>query len=79
MGKILLAIGILKVHDIMALEQEIDEKVIRSFAFEKALTLIGVFLIFVGYLMELYFYGLTPLLTCRGDECMHAASVLLSQ
>ncbi len=78
-GKILVALAILKVHHIMAEERKIDTRVIRSFAFEKTLTILGVLAIIIGYLMELYFYGLTPLLTCHGAECSQAASVLLSQ
>jgi hypothetical protein len=78
-GKILVAVGILKVHHIMALERRIDARVIRSFAFEKTLTYLGILFIITGYLMELYFYGLTPMLTCYGPECMQAASTLLSQ
>lgn len=78
-GKILVAVGILRVHYVMALEQRIDEKVIRSFAFEKTLTYIGIFLIVAGYVMEIYFYGLTPLLTCTALECTDAAAVILSQ
>jgi hypothetical protein len=78
-GKILVAVGIIKVHHIMALERRIDAKVIRSFAFEKTLTYLGILFIIVGYLMELYFYGLTPMLTCYGDECLQAAATLLSQ
>jgi len=79
MGKILVAVGILKVHHIMAMERRIDAKVIRSFAFEKTLTYLGILFIVTGYLMELYFYGLTPLLTCYGTDCMQAANALLSQ
>lgn len=79
LGKILLAIGILRVHHIMAEEQRIDDKVIRSFAVEKTLTLIGVVAILLGYAMEVYFYGLTPLLTCHGEECGQAAALILSQ
>lgn len=79
LGKVLVAIGILKVHQIMALEQRINDRVIHSFDFEKGLTILGVIFIFVGYLMELYFYNLTPMLTCHGDECMQAAALILSQ
>jgi hypothetical protein len=77
-GKILIAIGILRVHFVMALEQRIDTKVIQSFRFEKILTLVGIALIIVGYILELYFYGLTPMLTCHGNECAQAASVILA-
>lgn len=79
LGKILVALGILRVHYVMAHEQRIDEKVIRSFAFEKTLTYIGIFLIVLGYFLEVYFYGLTPLLTCSAEECMESAAVILSQ
>jgi hypothetical protein len=78
-GKILVGIGIIKVHHIMALERRIDARVIRSFAFEKTLTYLGIIFILVGYLMELYFYGLTPMLTCSGVDCIQAASAALSQ
>jgi hypothetical protein len=78
-GKILVAVGILKVHHIMAMEGRIDANVIRSFALEKTLTYLGILFIVVGYLMELYFYGLTPLLTCHGADCIQAASSVLSQ
>lgn len=78
-GKVLVALAILKVHHIMAEERRIDSRVIRSFAFEKTITIIGVVAIIAGYMMELYFYGLTPLLTCHGTECIQAASAVLSQ
>ena len=78
-GKILVAVGILRVHTVMALEQRIDDKVIRSFAFEKTLTYIGILLILTVYFLEIYFYGLTPLLTCSALECTDAAAIILSQ
>ncbi len=79
-GKILVALAILKVHHVMAIEHRIDEKVIRSFSFEKAITVMGVVLILLGYFLELYFYGIaTTLLSCHGGECEQAASVFLSQ
>lgn len=79
LGKVLVALAILKVHHIMAEERKIDNRVIRSFALEKTITISGVIAIIVGYLMELYFYGLTSLLTCQGDDCTMAASAILSQ
>ncbi len=78
-GKVLVALAILKVHHIMAEERKIDNRVISSFNFEKTITIIGVIAIIIGYMMELYFYGLTPLLTCHGVECYQAASAILSQ
>lgn len=76
-GKILVALCILRVHDIMAQEQKIDDRVIRSFRTEKAFTALGVILILCGYLLEVYFYGLTPLLSCNGEECNKAAAALI--
>ena len=78
-GKILVAVGIIKVHHIMAMERRIDAKVIRSFVFEKTLTYLGILFIVTGYLMELYFYGLTPMLTCHGADCIQVAGSILSQ
>ncbi len=78
-GKILIAIGILRVHFVMAREQKIDAKVIRSFTAEKFLTFFGIALIIIGYVLELYFYSPTPLLTCAGSECMQASAAILSQ
>lgn len=78
-GKVMVAVAILKVHHIMAMERRIDAKVIRSFDFEKSLTYLGILFIVTGYLMELYFYGLTPMLTCHGADCILPASTILSQ
>jgi hypothetical protein len=77
-GKIMVAVGILKVHHIMAEEKKIDDKVIHSFALEKTLTLVGIVLILAGYLLELYFYGMSPFLTCHGEGCLNA-SLFFSQ
>lgn len=68
-GKVMLAIGILKVHFVMAQERSIDERVIHSFKYEKVVTLVGVFLIVFGYLCELYFYNGANLLTCADVHC----------
>jgi hypothetical protein len=59
-GKILVAIGILKVHYVMAMEKSIDEIVIRSFLLEKILTYLGIGFLLVGYALELYAYQLWP-------------------
>jgi hypothetical protein len=79
-GKCLLAIGILKVHYVMAKERAIGEQVIHSFHSEKIVTFIGIGLIVFGYLIELYFYNTVHLLTCYGAECMAGAfSVIAGQ
>lgn len=71
-GKLLLAIGVLLAHSEIAHEHRIDDRVLRTFRIERILTLIGVALIVLGYAMEIYFYGFTPLLTCTGQECAAA-------
>jgi len=68
-GKILVAVGILRVHYVMAMEKSIDEIVIRSFRFEKLLTYCGIALIIIGYVLEIYFYGDTNMLTCVLGTC----------
>lgn len=78
-GKIFIAIGILRVHFVMAKEQKIDAVVIRSFAVEKTLTFVGIAFLILGYVMELYFYSPTPMLTCDGVECTQASAAILSQ
>ncbi len=79
-GKVLLAIGVLKAHGEIAHEHRIDDKVLRTFKTERWLTILGLVLILLGYTLEIYFYKAeTPLLTCEGSECEQAASVILSQ
>jgi len=69
LGKVLVAIGILKVHYVMAMEKCIDEIVIRSFTLEKILTYFGIILIVLGYALEIYFYGHSGMLTCTLGAC----------
>lgn len=78
-GKIMLAVGVILAHTQMAHEMRIDAKVIRSFRIELVITVIGLLLIIFGYFMELYFYNLTPMLTCVGPDCAAAIGGLLSQ
>ena len=78
-GKVLLAIGVLRAHSEIAHEHRIDDKVIRSFKVERWLTIFGLFLIVVGYGMEIYFYGYTPMLTCSSDECAAALGQTLDR
>jgi hypothetical protein len=78
-GKVLLATGVILAHSSIVSEKKIDTKVLRYFHIERELTLLGLVLIIVGYFMEIYFYGFTPLLTCTLEECSNAASLILSQ
>lgn len=78
LGKILLVIGVLLAHGKIAHEHKIDRAVIQSFHKEKIITLIGLFLIIIGYLLEIYFYGFAEMLNCSGIECAANLSSLLS-
>ena len=78
-GKVLLVIGILRAHSVISHEHKIDDKVLKSFKFERWLTIAGLVLIVLGYSMEIYFYGFTTLLTCSGVECTDAINAALSQ
>lgn len=79
-GKVMLAVGVIVAHSKIAHERRIDQAVIRSFRTEMILTVTGLILIIVGYLMELYFYGFTTdLLTCFGDQCVMEAAAILSR
>lgn len=79
LGKVLVAVGILRVHYVMAMEKSIDEIVIRSFRLEKILTIVGILLILIGYFAELHFYNLANLLDCRMAECNHSIDIDISQ
>ena len=57
-GKIMVALSVLKVHHVMAKEHHIDNKVIRMFTWEKEVTYVGIFLIIVGYGLEIWFYAI---------------------
>jgi len=79
LGKVLLATGVILAHTGIAKEMKIDAKVLGYFKIEREITILGLILIVLGYFMEIYFYGFTPLLTCTLGECGHTASVILSQ
>lgn len=78
-GKVMLGIGVLMAHGKLAEELTIDYAVLRTFRLEKIITVIGLLCMVVGYFIELYFYGLTPLLTCTGTECSAQVGTMLSQ
>jgi len=78
-GKVMLAAGVILAHTGIAHEMKIDAKVLNYFKIERELTILGLILIVLGYFMEIYFYGFTPLLTCTLGECSQAAALILSQ
>jgi uncharacterized membrane protein len=78
-GKVLLVIGVLLAHNQLAHEHKIDAKVIKTFKTERWITILGLLMIVIGYVLEIYFYGFTSMLTCDGEECGAALGALLSQ
>ena len=59
-GKIILGIAVLRVHSGIVHEHKIDGVVLRAMKREKWVTIIGLSLIVIGYIMEILFYGFTP-------------------
>lgn len=79
LGKVLLAVGVLRAHSEIAHEHGIDQKVLKTFKTERWLAFGGLTLMVLGYFMEIYFYGFTSLLTCSGAECAAMLNAALSQ
>lgn len=71
-GKVMLAVGVLKAHGEIVHEHRIDQKVIMTFKTERWLTIFGLLLIVIGYGMEVYFYDFINLLTCEPGVCSAA-------
>lgn len=72
-GKIVLGIAVLRVHSGILHEHKITNSVLISIKREKWITILGLTLIIIGYILEIIFYGFTPLLTCNLAECGAAA------
>jgi hypothetical protein len=79
LGKVLLAIGVLKAHSQIAHEHRIDAKVLRTFRTEMWITIAGLIFILAGYGMEVVFYGFeTPFFTCSlHNNCEEEAAALI--
>lgn len=77
-GKVMLAAGVLIAHSSLAHEHRIDAAVLKSFRKEHVITLIGISLILLGYVLEVYFYGFTPLLTCSLEGCGAALNAAIT-
>jgi len=60
-GKLILGIAVLRVHAYIIREHKIDGVVLNAMKRERFITVLGVFLIILGYLLEMYFYGTTPI------------------
>jgi len=79
-GKLILGIAVLRVHVGILKEHRIDGVVLKAIKREQLVTLFGLILIVVGFLLEVLFYsGSTHLLECTGSECASAVEAALSQ
>lgn len=57
LGKLILGFAVLRVHSYILKEHKIDGVVLRAMKRERVITLFGIFLILIGYVLEMYFYG----------------------
>lgn len=69
-GKLVLGIAVLRVHLHMFQARDIDDNVLAAIKREHIVTIIGLALIVLGYLLEvMFYYGYTDLLECFGSNC----------
>jgi len=79
-GKLVLGIAVLRVHAGIIREHRIDDAVLRALKKERYVTLLGLVLITLGYIMEVIFYvGYTAFFECVGSECLAALGASFSQ
>ena len=72
-GKVLAIVGVLFAHIKLAKERRVDNAVVHSLHTEKIMTIFGLVLIVIGYVMEVYFYNFTTsFLSCEGLQCASA-------
>lgn len=72
-GKLVLGIAVLRVHIRIFEEHAIDGVVLRAIKREHLVTLLGLFLIILGYVFEvMFYYGYTGFFECIGAECASA-------
>ncbi|MCD5381794.1 MAG: hypothetical protein LR017_00580 [Candidatus Pacebacteria bacterium] len=76
-GKVMLAVAVLRAHIAILHEHKIDGVVLDAIKRERWITIIGLMLIVTGYLLEIIFYGYTPMLTCAFGECAAAINEAL--
>lgn len=70
MGKLVIGIAVLRVHVYILREHKIDTVVLKALKREQYITVFGLFLIVLGFLCEIYFYGSgTDFLSCIGNDC----------
>ncbi len=78
-GKLILGIAVMRVHVGILREHRIDDAVLHAIKRERYVTLIGLVLIVLGYVLEVLFYsGSTEFFTCSGVECVAAINAAFS-
>jgi hypothetical protein len=78
-GKLVLGIALLRVHAYILKEHKIDNVVLAALRRERYFTALGLILIVLGYVLEVFFYnGSTNLLDCVGGACAGALSAILA-
>lgn len=79
-GKLILGIAVLRVHAGILREHHIDDIVLHAIKRERYVTLVGLLLIVIGYVLEVFFYsGSTEFFRCTGAECAAAVTAAFSQ
>lgn len=71
-GKVMVVIAVMLMHHSLMHEHRVDRVVVKTFHKERFFTILGLILIVVGYIMEVYFYGPTNIFNCSGVECSAA-------
>ncbi len=78
-GKILVVLAVLHMHHSLVKEGKIDRIILLTYRQERVLTFIGLFLIALGYMLEIIFYSPTNLFHCEGIRCAAALGQTFSQ
>ncbi len=79
-GKVIVVLAVLHMHHSLVKENKINHTIYLTYRQERVLTFLGLFLILIGYAMEVYFYSPTALFNCSGINCPASLnSALLSQ
>ena len=52
-GTMLIALAVLKVHYKLRREGKVDKKVLKEIRFERGITILGILMIFIGYVLHL--------------------------
>ena len=72
-GKLVLGVAVLRVHVRIFEEHSIDGVVLNAIRREQFVTMIGLFFIVLGYVLEIMFYnGSTSFFDCVGSQCAAA-------